>query len=528
MSKISDSRSHGEDCAWSCKRLADLDSVTEKGLQAYKSWLPSVGLDEKEHQLQGVKWCLYHELVQEPNAGVRGGIIADEMGLGKTILMIACIRHNFKARTLIVLPPALLTQWVAVFQRFLGHTPFVYRGSEAKKITVDQLLKKPIVITTYGMITPRTNKRTMDLTYSKLHQIQWSRVIYDEAHHARNSKTKVHLGACSLKADISWMVTGTPINNRLADLSALCKVIGLQVSSNKKKIKKLMDIYLLRRTKDQVGIALPPVRTHDIEVNWDSPEERDMAADIHTALNFTDVNKENVHEIIAWMSKHPLAAMTRARQACIYPQLLHEAVIKMKSRGILPQEVELEEISTSSKMQSVTKQIVANKFSGKRKLIFSHFRGEIDELKKRIVATGMTVQTIDGRTKTQNKKQRVTPIVSESQFRSVCKSWNNCPSDVFGVIDSFMAPDVMIVQIQTACEGLNMQHFQEIYFTSPHWNPAVEDQAVARAHRIGQEKSVDVYRFVMEGFGRNSISFEQYCCKIQDFKREVMKILISK
>ena len=70
-----------------------------------------------------------------------------------------------------------------------------------------------------------------------------------------------------------------------------------------------------------------------------------------------------------------------------------------------------------------------------------------------------------------------------------------------------------------------MQHFQEIYFTSPHWNPAVEDQAVARAHRIGQDKPVDVYRFVMNGFGRNSISFDQYCSIVQDKKREVMQIL---
>ena len=83
----------------------------------------------------------------------------------------------------------------------------------------------------------------------------------------------------------------------------------------------------------------------------------------------------------------------------------------------------------------------------------------------------------------------------------------------------------MIVQIQTACEGLNMQHFQEIYFTSPHWNPAVEDQAIARAHRIGQDQVVDVYRFIMTGFGRKAISFEQYCQCIQDTKREVMKIL---
>ena len=228
----------GDGCScWRCNRLEHQDRVTADRLQAYRDWCPGVGIDEKHHQLQGIKWCLYHELVEKPNAGVRGGIIADEMGLGKTILMIACIRHNFKARTLIVLPPALLQQWVGVFQRFLGHTPFVYRGSKAKNVTIEKLAQLPVVITTYGMISPR---RTDDdkLAYSKLHKIEWSRIIYDEAHHLRNLKTKVHNGACMLKADIRWMVTGTPINNKLKDLYALCKVLGLAkvFTPNKRKL----------------------------------------------------------------------------------------------------------------------------------------------------------------------------------------------------------------------------------------------------------------------------------------------------
>ena len=187
--------------------------------------------------------------------------------------------------------------------------------------------------------------------------------------------------------------------------------------------------------------------------------------------------------------------------------------------------MDLKDIKVNSKITSVVDHIVGNRFTGKRKLVFSHYSGEIDVLTEKLRDAGMTVQSIDGRTKTRNKKQRILSVVSESQFRSVCKSWNDLPGELFGVINSFLAPDVMIVQIQTACEGLNMQHFQEIYFTSPHWNPAVEDQAVARAHRIGQEKSVDVYRFVMNGLGRNSISFEQYCSQVQDIKREVMQIL---
>jgi len=501
----------------------DQDKVTDDRLQAYRKWCPSVGIDEKIHQLEGLKWCMYHELVEKPNAGVRGGIIADEMGLGKTILMIACIRHNFKPNTLVVVPPALLQQWVGVFQRFLGHTPFVYRGSKAKNVTVEKLMEMPIVLTTYGMISPR---RTDD-KLTKLHEVEWSRIIYDEAHHLRNLKTKVHDGACTLKADIRWMVTGTPINNKLKDLYALFKVLGLEkvFTPKKEEIKLLLGIHLLRRTKDQVGINLPPVKTQVVEVDWSSDAERAMAEDIHSMLHFATINKNNVGEIIDLMNRHPLAAFTRARQICIHPQLLHEAVKKMKRKGIIPQDMGLKDIETNSKITSVVEHIVGNRFTGKRKLVFSHYRGEIDVLTEKLRDAGMTVQSIDGRTKTRHKKQRILSVVSNTQFHTVCKAWDAFPDEIFGVVNDFLAPEVMIVQIQTACEGLNMQHFQEIYFTSPHWNPAVEDQAVARAHRIGQDKPVDVYRFVMNGFGRNSISFDQYCSLVQDKKREVMQIL---
>ena len=84
-----------------------------------------------------------------------------------------------------------------------------------------------------------------------------------------------------------------------------------------------------------------------------------------------------------------------------------------------------------------------------------------------------------------------------------------------------MAPDVCLCQIQTCSEGLNLQHFQEIYFSSPWWNPALEDQAVARAHRIGQEQSVDVFRFVLENFGDDSKSLDQYCIEVQNMKRDI-------
>ena len=83
-----------------------------------------------------------------------------------------------------------------------------------------------------------------------------------------------------------------------------------------------------------------------------------------------------------------------------------------------------------------------------------------------------------------------------------------------------------VVQIQTACEGLNLQHFSEIYFSTPHWNPAVEDQAVARAHRIGQKESVEVYRFVMEFKSKeDTLTLDEYCLSVQEKKREIMQMI---
>jgi len=87
--------------------------------------------------------------------------------------------------------------------------------------------------------------------------------------------------------------------------------------------------------------------------------------------------------------------------------------------------------------------------------------------------------------------------------------------------------DILILQIQTGCEGLNLQHFNEIYFVSPHWNPAIEDQAIARAHRIGQQKEIYVYKFLMNNFDEDNKSnnIENHARNIQDEKRKIMKMI---
>jgi len=135
----------------------------------------------------------------------------------------------------------------------------------------------------------------------------------------------------------------------------------------------------------------------------------------------------------------------------------------------------IEDLNYCSKISKVVDTIIANKCNGKRKIVFCHFRGEIDYIQERILEDSpeLNVRYLDGRTKESERRIILAP-----------------DADV----------DVLILQIQTCCEGLNLQQFSEVYFVSPDWNPSVEDQAIARCHRFGQKDPVAVYRFIMEPF----------------------------
>ena len=111
-----------------------------------------------------------------------------------------------------------------------------------------------------------------------------------------------------------------------------------------------------------------------------------------------------------------------------------------------------------------------------------------------------------------NNKKRINKQISGFSLEKIIKDKNT---------------EVLILQIQTGCEGLNLQHFNEIYFVSPHWNPAIEDQAIARAHRIGQEKETFVFKFIMNSFDEKQKCncIEKHACNIQNQKRDVMKII---
>ena len=202
----------------------------------FESLCRKAKLDIKPHQVDGHIWCLENEYTNG------GGILADEMGLGKTIAMLALICINPK-NNLIVVPPALLKQWKFVMNKFIKVTPFIFHGSVVKSVTTESIKNSEIVLTTYGMIS--TRKKSYK---SVLWDVEWGRVIYDEAHNMRDMKSNAFSGAIKIKSEIKWMVTGTPIQNRPEDIYSLALLLGERIRGNE-HLKEFIKNRLIRRTK---------------------------------------------------------------------------------------------------------------------------------------------------------------------------------------------------------------------------------------------------------------------------------------
>ena len=173
----------------------------------------------------------------------------------------------------------------------------------------------------------------------------------------------------------------------------------------------------------------------------------------------------------------------------------------MKTLGVISSEKLADEgLSHNSKMDGVIAKIVERKDNENRKIIFTNFKDEIDHLKERLEEHDMRVEAIDGRI---NKKKRENILLQDL--------------------------DVLILQIKTGNEGLNLQQYNEIYFVTPDWNPKMEEQAIGRCHRIGQTKPVHVFRFVMREFQNedSTNNIEIYSEQIQEHKREIENTVMN-
>ena len=460
------------------------------------------GPERKQHQVDGVTWCLKREVAsQDPIAPTRGGLICDEMGLGKTIIIIGLIMSNFLKRTLIVLPPVLIPQWVEAFQKFCGHTPLVYHGARRHLLPKDTLQNAPIVLTSYHTLAIRTkSSETQDgekeVTLSPLHSLQWDRVVMDEAHHVRNQNT-LYAGVKAIHTNIIWMVTGTPVHNKESDLNAYWLLLNTSTdllktiyTSTRNILRRLIRHRVLRRTKDQVGIQLPSLTEEVVHVPWSDEFERDFSEQLHSQIAFSHIERNRITGAASFLTGNTLPALVRCRQACIRSQLMDSHI--QVYREITEDHEVTNAPAVASKILAVVRKICKRRNEG-RKLVFCHYHGEIDLLTTLLRSRGFSVCSIDGRIHTSIRMQYINDI----------------------------RPDVLLTQINSGSEGLNLQAYPDIYVVSPHWNPAIDDQAIARAHRIGQTSPVHVHRFLMLPHSSQSLSLDTYAAHIQLLKKRI-------
>jgi SNF2 family DNA or RNA helicase len=434
----------------------------------FEKFIERAKIDYKEHQKVGVDWCMNNENREDAIEGIRGGFIADEMGLGKTIMSLGLIVCNFGKyrRTLIVLPNVLMDQWKDEILRSCGHFVLVYHGIKKKKITREMLEKAPIVLTTYSMISISKKKLLMEekgLIQNSgcvLHEVLWDRIVFDEAHHLRNRNAR-YWGIRKLNSTSKWFISGTPIQNCSKDFTNLCSLLGFKRSFvvDKENRDVLFRDFVLRRTKEDVGIPFPQLTMEKKEISWNDPNEKRVAQFYHNQL---------------YNASEKLPYYTYARKVCILPRMLkqHASGEKEDSTAWCSVFQTLCDIyeTESSKMNVLFEKLRGNHGNGNGKLIFCHYHEEIDYIIRKLRDMGYErIASFDGRIKVKDR-----PTILKNDL------------------------EVLILQIQTGCEGLNLQKYSEVYFISPHWNPAIEEQAVARCHRIGQTKPVQVYKYCME------------------------------
>ena len=312
---------------------------------------------------------------------------------------------------------------------------------------------------------------------SAIYRIDWDRVIFDEAHHIKNKNTNAYMATLIIKTQVKWMVTGTPIQNNKKDLQNIANSIGVPYQVTYNEIEKVNSI-IIRRTKAQLGIKIATLNIHTNTVEWNNKKEKEMALQVHTS------------------QESPLIRTIRAKQMCIYPHLIQNVYSQYFDQNTQYQ----------SKIQNVSQTIINNK-NGNKKIVFCQFKREIEIIYSILTHANINTKIIDGSTTLYKRNE----ILNDNQVNTI------------------------ILQIQTACEGLNLQQFNEIYFVSPHWNPAVEDQAIARCHRIGQKKDVEVYKFIMD-YTQKPITEEDYhtfasmdlrCNNTQDFKRNIANEILK-
>lgn len=435
----------------------------------------------RDYQVEGFRW-----LCRLAHWGA-GACLADDMGLGKTLQAIAVLlRRGGDGPALVIAPMSVCFNWEAELRKFAPTLNPRMFGAGDRSALIDDLGPRDVVITSYGLLHTETER---------LQGVHWHTAILDEAQAIKNTLTKRSQAAMSLTADFRMIMTGTPIENHLGELWNLFQFInpGLLGSAEdyhqqfalpierdrnrdaRQQLKRLVQPFLLRRTKTQVLSELPSRTEVTLPVTLSDEE----------AALYEAARQRAVHELTKGegdkKGRHlrVLAELTRLRRACCHPSLL------------LP-ECELPGAKLTAFSETID-ELIENKHKA---LVFSQFVDHLAILRQELDRKQVSYQYLDGSTPMTERKRSV-------------EAFQNGEGDVF------------LISLKAGGTGLNLTAADYVLQMDPWWNPAVEDQAADRAHRMGQLRPVTIYRFITLG------TIEEKILELHSSKRDLADSLLE-
>lgn len=432
--------------------------------------IPELNTQLRDYQTTGVRW-----LSMLDHYGF-GGILADDMGLGKTLQTIAFLTSKLtpETRILILSPSSLIYNWQDEFTRFAPEIDVVV--AYGLKAVRDDIISQnhQVVITSYSSFRQ---------DFDEYSQLNFDYLILDEAQVMKNTQTKIAHYLRQFKVKNCFALSGTPIENKLLEIWSIFQIVLPGLLPDKKRFLKMeakqvarfIKPFIMRRRKEEVLPELPDL----IEINY--PNELD-----HKQKAIYLAQLRQMQETIAGASDADinrrkieiLSGITRLRQICDTPSLF------MDYNG------------ESGKLDSLRTLLIQVKENGHRALIFSQFRGMLDIAEKEMEELGLTSYKITGSTPA-NARQEMT------------RAFNNGSKDTF------------LISLKAGGVGLNLTGADTVILIDLWWNPAVEMQAISRAHRIGQKANVEVYRLITRG------TIEEKILEMQESKKNLVTTVLD-
>ena len=425
----------------------------------------------RDYQETGVKW------ISMLDRYGFGGILADDMGLGKTLQTIAFLSSRLKKETnvLILAPSSLIYNWLDEFAKFAPDidAAVIYGLKPIRDNLIAE--RHQVMITSYASFRQDVEE------YS---QLNFDYLFLDEAQVMKNAQTKIAHHLRNFEVKNTFAISGTPIENNLSELWSIFQIVLPGLLPSKKNFLKLpaetvarfIKPFVMRRKKEDVLQELPEL----IEVSY-----RNELADSQKAIYLAQLKQmqervlTSTDEELNRSKMEILSGLMRLRQICDTPALFME-----------------DYHGESGKLESLMELLEQIQTGSHRVLIFSQFRGMLDIIEKELKKMKMETFKITGSTPAKERQE-------------MTNAFNNGEGDAF------------LISLKAGGVGLNLTGADTVILVDLWWNPAVESQAIGRAHRMGQERNVEVYRLITRG------TIEEKIQELQESKRHLVSTILD-